>query len=211
MLAQNKKWAPNEVYLQSRMLHRPATYNASKFKTDYDFSLGANWTKTLGERFTLKLGAALNVSQHSRLDYNKDDIYYIDQFKGSEISFFNFKNVNQYNFETPISLEYALKKTNKLEYTLFAGLTPQFLLYSKSLGNGFFGETNGNFVYDPNADRLMAAPSYQAAFLNEAYINAGFGAYQKLNDKHAIGLNLGYEYAPKSRSNGAFLKLVFRF
>lgn len=211
MLAQDKKWAPDEVYLQSRMLHKPASYNAPKLNTSYDFSIGTNWTTTLGQRFTLKYGAAFNVSKHSRLNYDQNALYYIDKFKGSEISYFNFKNVNQFNLETPISLEYLLKETKKLEYTLFAGITPQFLLYSKSKGNGLLGESNGNFVFDPNADRLIAASSYKAAFLNEAYINTGFGAYKKLNDKSSIGLNLGYEYAPKSRSNGSFLKLVFRF
>ncbi|MGB0429156.1 MAG: hypothetical protein ACPGLV_01690 [Bacteroidia bacterium] len=211
IIAQSKKWAPNEVYLQSRMLHQPKSYSSPEFSTNYDFTLGTNWTKTLGEKFTLKLGAAINTSQHSRKDFDPDAIYYQDKFKGSEISYYNFKDINQFNLETPIQLEYTLKQAEKIQYTLFAGLTPQFLLYSKAKGNGFWEKTSGNFVFDPNADRLIAAPRFSAAFLNEMYATAGLGAYKKLGNGKSIGLNLGYEYAPKSASSGSFLKLVFRF
>lgn len=196
LVAQNSKWSPVEVVLQTRFLHQP-----NDFKTLYDVGIGAQWNYHLTPRLSINLGGFLNNGQFSKNDVPEDGTLFIDYFKNTEIHYFVIEEVNQLTVETPLSIQFQLGVLGKNKVSLLGGVRSQFVVNTKVSGFRF----NEYMAINDN----LTVENYN--FFNDALLNLGFSIIRPIYGQHNLLLEFGYEYSTTAVSSGLFFRSGIRF
>ena len=210
LTAQNSKWTHTDFTLQSRLLN-----NSSNLETVLDLSIGTEWNYLITNSLSVNLGVALNYGHFKSSKLSSDELLYVSYFKGTRIDYFYHQEVTQFSLETPISLQFDFFQPKSNKFSLVGGVTPQFLLYSNSKGNGLRGTrkvttsiTDGDLAFSKDEGNIDGRSHY---ILNDLNLNLGLIMEHQMNNEKAIIFGAGFQYSTNSHSTGMYLKTGFRF
>lgn len=210
LMAQQSNWAHNDLVVQTRLFQNP-----SNLKTILDLSLGTEWNYTMSDRFSINLGTAINFGKFENSDMHDSNLFFVSYFKGTRVDYFRHDIVTQLSLEIPLSFQYDVFRNSANKFSLLAGASPQWLLYSKSKGPGLDGErevvtsiARSNLSFRRNSGNLDGQNHY---VFNDLYLTFGASMEHQIDDKKAIMIGVGAHYSTIGDTPGIYLKTGYRF